>query len=400
MAYQPGDVIVIRNEGPRGGPGMREMLGITALLYGQGLGEQVALITDGRFSGATRGMCIGYVSPEAAADGPIALLRDGDIVAIDARSEALSLVVELDDAALARRRAERVAQPARRARRPAREVPRGRGLGPSRRPHAQRRAEGGAVSSAADARRVAVVTGGASGIGAACVRRFAAEGWQVVVNYFLDTEEAAAHALAADGHGIAVQGDVTRDADCRRLAAAAGDAFGRIDALVSSAGTTRLVPHADLDALTMDDFLKMSAVNTAGPFQVARACAPLLAAGDGGAIVIVSSYGAIFGTGSSMAYAASKGATNTLTMSLARVLAPRVRVNAVCPALIRDGFVERLDPELFKARAAHQVDRAPLKKVGTPADVAADVYWLAAGASLITGTVIALDCGLHLNGDG
>ncbi|MDB5818248.1 MAG: dihydroxy-acid dehydratase [Rhizobacter sp.] len=107
MAYQPGDVIVIRNEGPRGGPGMREMLGITALLYGQGLGEQVALITDGRFSGGTRGMCIGYASPEAASDGPIALLRDGDMVAIDARPEALSLVMEVDEAELAKRRAER-----------------------------------------------------------------------------------------------------------------------------------------------------------------------------------------------------------------------------------------------------------------------------------------------------
>lgn len=248
--------------------------------------------------------------------------------------------------------------------------------------------------------RVVVVTGGASGIGAACVRRFVAEGWRVAVNYFLDTEKDAADALAAAGAGVAIRGDVTNDADCRRIAAAAGDTFGRIDALVSSAGTTRLVPHADLDALTMDDFLKMSAVNTAGPFQIARACAPLLAAGDGGAIVIVSSFGAIFGTGSSMAYAASKGATNTLTMSLARVLAPQVRVNAVCPALVRDGFVERLDPVLFQSRVAHQIDRAPLKKVGTPADVAADIYWLAAGASLITGTVIALDCGLHLNGDG
>jgi dihydroxy-acid dehydratase len=116
MAYQPGDVIVIRNEGPKGGPGMREMLGITALIYGQGLGEEVALITDGRFSGATRGMCIGYVSPEAANDGAIALLRDGDIVAIDARPEASSLIVEVDDAELGRRRDSRAAtsQPPRR----------------------------------------------------------------------------------------------------------------------------------------------------------------------------------------------------------------------------------------------------------------------------------------------
>jgi 3-oxoacyl-[acyl-carrier protein] reductase len=247
--------------------------------------------------------------------------------------------------------------------------------------------------------KVVVVTGGASGIGAACVRHFSAQGWRVVVSYFLDGERAAAQALAGTA-GIVVQGDVTRDEDCRRTAAAALDAFGRIDALVSSAGTTRLVPHANLDDLTMDDFLKMTAVNTAGPFQMVRACADALKDGDGGAVVIVSSYGAMFGTGSSMAYAASKGATNTLTMSLARVLAPKVRVNAVCPALVSDGFVERLDPVLFQARAAHQIKRAPLAKVGTPADIAADVYWLAAGASLVTGTVISLDCGLHLNGDG
>ena len=109
MDYRPGDVIVIRNEGPKGGPGMREMLGITALIYGQGLGEEVALITDGRFSGATRGMCIGYVSPEAAADGAIGLLKDGDMVSIDARPAASSLIVELDDAELGRRREARAA---------------------------------------------------------------------------------------------------------------------------------------------------------------------------------------------------------------------------------------------------------------------------------------------------
>jgi 3-oxoacyl-[acyl-carrier protein] reductase len=248
--------------------------------------------------------------------------------------------------------------------------------------------------------RVVVVTGGASGIGAGCVRHFSAQGWRVVVNYFLEAEQAAAQALVAEGRGIAVRGDVSRDEDCRAIAAQALAAFGRIDALVSSAGTTRLVPHKELDALTMDDFMRTAAVNTAGPFQIARACAPALAAGEGGAIVIISSYGAIFGTGSSIAYAASKGATNTLTMSLARVLAPKVRVNAVCPALVSDGFVERLDGELFKARAANQIARSPLRKVGTPADVAADVYWLAAGASMITGSVISLDCGLHLNGDG
>jgi dihydroxy-acid dehydratase len=105
MAYSPGDVIVIRNEGPRGGPGMREMLAITALIYGQGMGERVALITDGRFSGATRGMCIGYISPEAASAGPIALIRDGDMIAIDARAGIAKLEVDLDGPELESRRA-------------------------------------------------------------------------------------------------------------------------------------------------------------------------------------------------------------------------------------------------------------------------------------------------------
>lgn len=103
LRYQPGDVIVIRNEGPRGSPGMREMLGITALLYGQGMGDKVALLTDGRFSGATRGLCIGYAGPEAADKGPIAALHDGDIIAIDARPQARSITVELDAQEIARR---------------------------------------------------------------------------------------------------------------------------------------------------------------------------------------------------------------------------------------------------------------------------------------------------------
>jgi dihydroxy-acid dehydratase len=102
--YKEGDVIIIRNEGPRGGPGMREMLGITALIYGQGMGEKVALLTDGRFSGATRGLCIGYASPEAAAVGPIALVRDGDMVSIDARPGEAWIRLEIDEKEIEKRR--------------------------------------------------------------------------------------------------------------------------------------------------------------------------------------------------------------------------------------------------------------------------------------------------------
>ena len=137
-SYREGDVLVIRNEGPRGGPGMREMLGVTALIYGQGMGEKVALLTDGRFSGATRGMCIGYACPEAADGGPIALLQDGDRIAIDAQARTIArgarrrraitpprrLAAEADRAP--RRRPGEI-RPPRRPRQPRRRHPRGRG---------------------------------------------------------------------------------------------------------------------------------------------------------------------------------------------------------------------------------------------------------------------------------
>jgi NAD(P)-dependent dehydrogenase (short-subunit alcohol dehydrogenase family) len=251
--------------------------------------------------------------------------------------------------------------------------------------------------------RVVLVTGGASGIGAATVRQFLAQGWTVVVNYFQESEAAIAKQLVGEAsagstRGLAVRGDVGIDEDCRRMAQEAMARFGRIDALVSCAGTARMVPQHDLDALTLDDFLQAATVNTAGPFQIVRACVPALRAAHG-SVVIVSSYGAITGTGSSIAYAASKGATNTLTLSLARLLAPEVRVNAVCPALVEGGFVQRLDPELFERRAAVQRERAPLKRVGEAPEVAADIYWLTAGARLMTGAVLMLDAGLHLNMD-
>ena len=103
--YKEGDVIIVRNEGPKGGPGMREMLGPTAVIYGQGMCEKVALVTDGRFSGATRGMCIGYLSPEAAIGGPLALVEDGDMIRIDARADQRRMDLLIDAAEFERRRA-------------------------------------------------------------------------------------------------------------------------------------------------------------------------------------------------------------------------------------------------------------------------------------------------------
>jgi len=254
-------------------------------------------------------------------------------------------------------------------------------------------------------RRSVIVTGGASGIGAATVRHFIGQGWNVAVNYFAESEREAADALvseaqAAGSLSLAILGDVSKDEDCRRMAREFMARFGRIDALISSAGTTRVVPQADLDGLTAQDFLTTTSVNTIGPFQMVRAFADDLKAGGGGAVVIVSSYGGLSGGGSSIAYAASKGATNTLTLSLARLLAPEIRVNAVCPAIVTNGLAHRLNPSVFESRIAAQIDKAPLRRVGKPEEIAADIYWLAAAAPLVTGSVLMLDAGLHLNMDG
>jgi 3-oxoacyl-[acyl-carrier protein] reductase len=250
--------------------------------------------------------------------------------------------------------------------------------------------------------KTAVVTGAGSGIGAACARRFIEGGWNVVLNYFGEGLRPAAEAIASEAEAggvrtILVDGDVTIDADCRRIAAEAAEDLGRIDALINCAGNTRIVPHADLEALTAEDFHSLYAVNTIGPFQMIRACAPHLKATGDAAVVNIASIAGVNGSGSSIAYAASKGALNTLTLSLARVLGPAIRINSICPALVEQGFVHRLDPVRFEQHKAVQVERSPLKRVGQPAEVAETVFWVATGSPLMTGKIIELDCGLHLS---
>ena len=249
--------------------------------------------------------------------------------------------------------------------------------------------------------RAVLVIGAASGIGAATARRFIQEGWQVAINHLDASQHAAATALARSAgpgpRAIAIEGDVTRDADCVRLVEAAVAAFGRLDALVNAAGISKMVPHADLHELSFDDFQRIYAVNTIGPFQMMRAAAPHLRATGQGAVVNISSRAALSGSGSSIAYAASKGALNTLTQSMARVLAPEVRVNAVCPVLVEGGFVERLAPQSFADRRAHQIAVSPLKRIGHPDEVAETIHWLVASAAMMTGAIVELDFGMHLN---
>jgi NAD(P)-dependent dehydrogenase (short-subunit alcohol dehydrogenase family) len=259
-----------------------------------------------------------------------------------------------------------------------------------------------AAMTASTARRVVLITGAASGIGAATARRFLREGWQVAVNHLDASQAAAAAAICAlatqpGQRAIAVEGDVTQDAHCLRLVELTVRELGRLDALVNAAGISKMVPHAQLHELSADDFQRIYAVNTIGPFQMMRAAAPHLKASGRGAVVNISSRAALMGSGSSIPYAASKAALNALTLALARVLAPEVRVNAVCPALVEQGFVERLAPETFAQRRAHQIDVSPLRRIGHPDEVAEAVWWLATGATMMTGAIVELDFGMHLN---
>jgi len=247
---------------------------------------------------------------------------------------------------------------------------------------------------------VCIVTGSATGAGAACAIQLAAKGARVVVNYSRSEEEARQTLAACEGLGaeaILCKADVASDADCRALAQAALDKWGRIDALINNAGITKYAAAADLDALTAEDFQRLYAVNVIGPYQMIRACAPAMKKQGAGAVVNISSVSGVMGIGSSTAYSASKGALNTMTLSLARALAPQIRVNAVCPGMIETRWHKgRFDADGYAKFKADYEKTVPLAKAATGDDVAEAALWLIEGAALITGECLMLDSGLHL----
>ncbi|MDE2082608.1 MAG: SDR family oxidoreductase [Burkholderiales bacterium] len=249
-------------------------------------------------------------------------------------------------------------------------------------------------------RRVCVVTGSSSGIGAATVRRYAREGWDVVVNF--SREPAPAQAVAAEcralgAQALVVQADVAADADCRRLAAEVEARFGRADVLVNNAGTTKFVAAGHLEGLDAADFQRIYAVNVIGAFQMVRALQPLLQRHPGAGIVNISSVASMMGIGSSLAYMASKGALNALTAGLARALGPAIRVNAIAPGLVETPWLQAgLGAERYAATVQGYKSRAALDAVIAPEDVADAAWWLGAGAAKTTGEVLLLDAGLRL----
>ncbi|MEK8052859.1 SDR family oxidoreductase [Ideonella sp. DXS22W] len=247
--------------------------------------------------------------------------------------------------------------------------------------------------------QVALVTGGAGGLGEAICLGLAQAGCTVVVGY--NSSEGPARALAdrlapAAMPHAALPAPVTDSAALGRLADTLRQRYGRCDILVNCAGTTRFVPHPQLDAL--DDALidQILATNIRGPLAAVRALKPLLAApraeGGNGLVVNISSIAAVTAMGSNIAYCASKAALDNMTKSLARALAPAVRVLSVSPGLADTDFVKSMDP----AWRNEQAGRTPLQRLAAPEEVAAAVVACATHLTFSTGTVIAVDGGRPL----
>lgn len=247
---------------------------------------------------------------------------------------------------------------------------------------------------------VVIVTGSSSGIGAASVRLLASKGCNVVVNYSRSEGpalEVAAECEAKGVEALVCRANVASDEDCRRMVQETVDKWGRLDGLVNNAGTTKFVAHTDLDGLSGQDFLDIFNVNVVGPYQMVRAAAPHLKASGQGSVVNISSIAGVMGSGSSIAYAASKGALNTMTLSLARVLGPEIRVNTVCPGFVQGDWLRNgMGGERYDATLANLRSNTPLRRAGTADDMAEAVVWFLEGARHITGEFLMADAGNHL----
>lgn len=248
---------------------------------------------------------------------------------------------------------------------------------------------------------VAIITGSSSGIGAAIARRFAQEGCHIVINYSRNDEGARKVAADCEAFGVQTlvqQADVANDGDCRDLVSATLDKFGKLNVLINNAGTTRFCDHKNLAGLDKQDFLDIYAVNTVGAYQMVRAAEEALRQQEIAHVINMASIAAITGVGSSIAYAASKGALVTMTMSLARVLGPQVRVNAICPGFVQgEWLAEGMGEENYQRVLNGMQKISPLGDTATPERIAEAALGIVRGMDWTTGETILVDGGTHLH---
>ena len=241
--------------------------------------------------------------------------------------------------------------------------------------------------------QIAIVTGAGGGIGSAICHRLANAGAKVVLVDIKEPSEMQTlfESLPGEGH-LVVQTHVDDSASCQLLADRIAEEYGSLDLLVNCAGVTTPVPHDDLDGLTDEWIDRIFRVNWRGAFAMVRALKQLLENGDGGTVVNISSIAGVTGVGSNVAYCASKAALDSLTRSLGRALAPKIRVISVSPSWVLGEYAKRFDPDYIQA----QVDATPLKRLATPEDVAETILAVHTTLTFITGCIVPVDGGRPL----
>jgi 3-oxoacyl-[acyl-carrier protein] reductase len=252
--------------------------------------------------------------------------------------------------------------------------------------------------------KVAVITGSSSGVGAALATKLASEGAIVVINYNQSEEGAIRtrdNIVATGGQAVILQGDVSEEADCERIAEKAIGSFGRLDILVNNAGCTTFVPHENLKDLTSAIWERTLRVNLMGAFFMSRAAMPHLQKAGGGEIVMTSSIASQTASGSSIAYCASKAGMNSLTRSLAKAFGKdNIRVNAVLPGLIDGDWAFDTwgdgDDARYEALKTQFSEMTPLGHVVEPADVADVILSIITGSDYVTGQLVTIDGGFTL----
>ena len=244
--------------------------------------------------------------------------------------------------------------------------------------------------------RVAVVTGGATGMGRAISVALAAEGARVLVNYRASAaaaNEVVAEIERAGGEAVAHAANVQFDDEVKAMVAFVEQRWGRLDVLVNNAGWSKLTPHWKLDELTDEIWDRTLNTNLRGAFYCSRAAVPLMRKGGGGSIVNNASASAYSAAGSSIVYSASKAALVNMTRSLARALAPDIRVNAIAPGLVHTRFAGWPQEAFETGREV-----SPLKRIASVEEVASTVLFLATDATAITAETILIDCGATILG--